>query len=63
MKFNSTLQVLAQTVLNEDPIKWIASKRDQGSSWQQIADELGDQLGVTISRETIRLWMTTKAAS
>jgi hypothetical protein len=34
----------------------VAAKRDDGLTWQQIADGLHAITGNTISRETLRLW-------
>lgn len=34
----------------------VLAKRKDGWTWQQIADNIHDLTGVTVSRETLRLW-------
>jgi hypothetical protein len=57
MKY-SPLQRLAQMALDEDPGQWAARQRAERFTWQQIADQLGDSIGMDVSRETVRLWAT-----
>ena len=63
MQTDSTLQRLARTVLKQDPIEWVGHLRNAGMTWQEIADELGKRLEVSVSRETVRLWAVALESS
>lgn len=53
---DSTLQRLARLALKQDPTEWVGHLRSAGMTWQKIADELSGKVGVTVSRETVRIW-------
>lgn len=53
---DSPLQRLARTHLKQDPGEWVLKLRAANFTWQGIADDLGNRLGLTVSRETVRLW-------
>lgn len=56
---DSPLQRLARLVLaGRDPGEWVRDERDKDRAWQQIADDLSERTGLTVSRETVRLWAT-----
>lgn len=55
---DSPLQRLARLALEQDPGKWAAQQRDERYTWQQIAEQLEAEIGVPVSRETVRLWAT-----
>jgi len=59
---DSPLQRLARLSLQQDPGRWAATQRAERYTWQQIADDLGGRIGVTVSRETVRLWATPHLA-
>jgi len=54
---------LAELLLGQSVESWIATKRDAGRSWRQIADDLSEQTNgqVTVSHEAVRLWMSDAA--
>lgn len=46
----------------------VSTARRSGRSWQSVADEIREQTGVIVSRETVRGWFpefidTTKASA
>ena len=55
---DSPLQRLARLALEQDPGTWAAQQRAERYTWQQIADQLADKVGVDVSRETVRIWAT-----
>lgn len=55
---DSPLQRLARLTLEEDPGEWAARQRNDRWKWQEIADQLGERIGMEVSRETVRLWAT-----
>ena len=56
MQSESALQRLARISLKRDPGEWVAHLRAAGMTWQKIADELSEKVGVPVSRETVRQW-------
>lgn len=63
MQDDSPLQRLARTHLKQDPGEWVLKLRAASFTWQSIADELGERLGLTLSRETVRLWAKAAEAA
>ena len=47
---------MAQTTKSIKLDDHVTTKRTDGWTWQQIADNLHDLTGVAVSRETLRLW-------
>lgn len=58
-------QRLATLLLRKPLGDWVAERRDAGTSWQAIADELATVTSgqVSLSREALRLWYAERQAS
>lgn len=58
-------QRLAEVLLGQPLADYVADKRDDGKSWQQIASRLNhDTSGVVdVSRETLRQWYGGEVAA
>ena len=41
---------------------FIAARRDAGTSWRRIADEIGESTGVEVSHEALRMWTLGRPA-
>lgn len=63
MQSDSALQRLARISLKQDPGEWIGHLRAAGMTWQKIADELSEKVGVPVSRETVRIWCIERSRS
>lgn len=58
---DTPLQRLARLELDMDPADWVIRERAADRTWQDIANELADRIGVHVSRETVRLWTVAEA--
>lgn len=58
-------QRLATLILRKPLGAWVAERRDNGASWQAIADELDTVTSgqVAVTREALRIWFGERKAS
>lgn len=52
----STIRALVERQLGVPLDRWVRTRRADGMSWRRLSLALGDQVGVDVSHETLRLW-------
>lgn len=59
MSKTATYQLIEHTV--GDLEQYVKAARDEGKSWDDISHQIREATGITVSRETIRLWFVEQA--
>jgi len=56
-------QQLVVLKLGTDLGTYLRAERASGASWRQIASDLADRTGITVSHETVRVWASPESKS